>query len=67
MTPFLYMILDTMSVNTTPTGTMMPTVEVLIAGTNIKSISISAMGAIAIFAFFDTKTRPRAPKSAGRS
>ena len=51
----------------TPTGTIIPTVEVFIAGTNIKSISISTMGAIAIFQFLDTKTTPSAPNRAGRS
>ena len=51
----------------TPTGTIIPTVDELSAGTNIKSMSISTTGAIAIFQFFETKTTPSAPKSAGRS
>jgi hypothetical protein len=59
--------LDITKVKITPTGTIIPTVEVFIAGTKIKSISIRVTGAIAIFQFLETNTIPRAPKSAGRS
>ena len=52
-------------VNTTPTGTIIPTVEVLSAGIVIKSMSISTMGAIASLRFLDTNTTPSPPKSAG--
>ena len=65
--PLLYRSLETQSVNRTPTGTMIPTVLSFRAGTNIKSISIRIMGAIAIFQFFDTNTTPKAPNRAGRS
>ena len=54
-------------VNRTPTGTIIPTVDALSAGTNTKSTSIRRTGAIAIFQLFATKATPSAPKSAGRS
>ena len=60
--PFLYIILDTMSVNTTPTGTIIPTVPLSRAGIAIKRMSIRMIGAIAIFQFFETNTTPSAPK-----
>ena len=50
----------------TPTGTMMPTVEALSAGTAMKRTSISSTGATAIFQFFEMNTTPSAPKSAGK-
>ena len=56
---------ETPMVNSTPTGTMMPTVDALSAGTKMNSASMRMTGATAIFQFFDTNTTPRPPKSAG--
>ena len=53
-------------VNRALTGTMIPTVPELRAGTKIKRISIRTMGATAIFQFLETKATPRPPNSAGR-
>ena len=63
----MYSIQDTAIVKRTPTGTIMPTVVVSMAGTKIKRISIRVIGAIAIFQFLEMNTTPNAPKSAGRS
>ena len=52
-------------VNSTLTGTMMPTVPALSAGTKMNAISISTTGATAIFQFLETKATPRPPKRAG--
>ncbi len=52
-------------VNTTPTGTMIPTEPELSEGTKMKSASIRSTGATAIFQFFEMSATPRAPKSAG--
>ena len=47
------------TVNITPTGTMMPTVDALSAGTKMKSASISIMGAIESFIFLEMNTTAR--------
>ena len=52
-------------VNTTPTGTMMPTMPALRAGTNTKRTSMRRTGAIASFQFLEIRATPSAPKSAG--
>ena len=52
-------------VNSTLTGTMMPTVPALSAGMKMKRISMSTTGATAIFQFLLTKATPRPPKRAG--
>ena len=53
-------------VNRALTGTIMPTVEELSAGTKTNRKSIRHTGATAIFQFLDTTATPRPPKSAGR-
>ena len=55
-----------MTVKTTPTGTMIPTVDALSAGTKMKSASIRIIGAIESFRFFEINTTASPPKSAGR-
>ena len=52
-------------VNITPTGTIMPTVETLSAGTDINRTSIKITGAIASLKFLDIKTIASAPNNAG--
>ena len=52
-------------VNTTDTGTMIPTVPAFRPGTKMNSTSISSTGAMAIFQFLLTKATPRPPNSAG--
>ena len=52
-------------VNTTPTGTIMPTSPEP-RPVNINKINISNMGAIEIFQFFDINTTPSPPNSAGK-
>ena len=52
-------------VNTTPAGTIMPTVEEFNAGTKMNNINIKIIGNIAIFQFLETNTTASAPKSAG--
>ena len=51
-------------VNRTPTGTIIPTVEALSAGTNINSTNIRIIGAIEIFTFLEINTTPRPPNRA---
>ena len=45
-----------MRVNTTPTGTIIPTVLSLSAGTHMKSTSMSIMGAMESLRFLETNT-----------
>ena len=56
----------TATVKSTPTGTIIPTVDALSAGTKMKSASIRMMGAIESLRFFEMKTTASPPKSAGR-
>ena len=50
----------------TPTGTMIPTVDALSAGTKMNSTSISSSGASARRKFLETNTTARPPNSAGK-
>ena len=52
-------------VNSTLTGTMMPTVPALSADTKMKRISMSTTGATAIFQFLLTKATPQAAEEGG--
>ena len=56
----------TPTVNSTLTGTIMPTVLELRAGTKMKRTSIRQMGAMESLAFFEINTTPRPPNRAGR-
>ena len=52
-------------VNSTLTGTIMPTVPAFRAGTKMNRTSISTTGATAIFQFRLTKATPKPPNKAG--
>ena len=52
--------------NSTPTGTIMPTVPAFRAGMAINRASMRMMGATAIFQFFEMNTTPNPPNRAGR-
>ena len=56
---------EAISVNSTPTGTLTPTVFALTAGTKINSGSMRIIGATEFFQLLEINTAPSPPKSKG--